>query len=810
MDDSKSISKKASSTKGLDIIIIGVIALVFFLCPLFFTGLAAQGLGFEKMLLFYFLVLIGTVAWVTKGVIQGEMSVKRTPLDLPILATIAAFVVSTILSISTKDSIVGSYGNSAKSLVAVIVFSLFYYLVVNNLNAKRIKIIFWSLISSTFFLVVYSLLQLKGIHVLPFDFSKNIGFNPLGSLSALTMYLVAVFPMLVVASAQAGTMFEDSKKSIAIVVKVMSGITALGSLMILALLNGFTFWPIAVVGMVIVLMFFLAKIIKITSNNLVIPLAGFLFLIILLVIGNFSIIDDMKLPAEVSLSRGASWDIAKDGIKENPIFGSGPSTFYYSFSKYKSQNFNASPLWNVRFDSASGAVFEFMSTVGVFGLLSIIVLGLIALSISFLALIKIKDKGISSMMLGFFASFISLALFALLFSQNNSMILLTVLVSVLTVSSALVMYPDKFKDLKLSFRASPKYALSLAAIFLCVSAGVVVLFTMGLKMYMADTYAKNSLLTSDVAKKVELLNKAITLAPYQDSYYLSLANNYMALANQAAISSKDQAVIGDFLAKAIESGKKAVDINGNKASNNESLALVYENASFYTRGALEWAEQLYEKVSELDPKNPTPALRIALVNMARANAETDEEEKRYYISEAVKKYDEAISRKNDLAAAYYGKAIAHEKLGDNSNAIEQLKKANLVSRNNLDYRFELGRLYFNRGIAQAGLRQTASDQIAKNDINPDSSTSTERLSVQPTVNSDVVVKSDDLKAAEQLFLSILTVNANHANAKYSLAVLYQKVGELENAKMIVNSLLDTVKDQKTKQAVMAQFEDIIN
>ena len=39
---------KNLSTKGLDIIITAVITLVFFLSPLFFTGLAGQGLGFEK------------------------------------------------------------------------------------------------------------------------------------------------------------------------------------------------------------------------------------------------------------------------------------------------------------------------------------------------------------------------------------------------------------------------------------------------------------------------------------------------------------------------------------------------------------------------------------------------------------------------------------------------------------------------------------------------------------------------------------------------------------------------------------------
>jgi len=38
----------------------------------------------------------------------------------------------------------------------------------------------------------------------------------------------------------------------------------------------------------------------------------------MLVLGNFNFID-LKLPSEVSLSRGASWDIAKSSLKENPV-----------------------------------------------------------------------------------------------------------------------------------------------------------------------------------------------------------------------------------------------------------------------------------------------------------------------------------------------------------------------------------------------------------------------------------------------------------------------------------------------------------
>ena len=97
----------------------------------------------------------------------------------------------------------------------------------------------------------------------------------------------------------------------------------------------------------------------------------------------------------------------------------------------------------------------------------------------------------------------------------------------------------------------------------------------------------------------------------------------MSKANQAAIGGRDQAAVGEYLGLALKKGKEAVNRSPNRAANNEALALIYENASFYTRGALMHAEDLYKKNIELDPTNPIPDFRTALINMARANAETD-------------------------------------------------------------------------------------------------------------------------------------------------------------------------------------------
>ncbi len=802
---------KNVTAKGLNSMITVVISLIFISVPLFFTGKTAQGVDFEKMMLFYCLVLVGIVAWVTKGVVLGELKIKRTPLDFPILGVLVVFLLSTFLSVDVKDSLIGSYGNTAKGFVPILSFVLFYYLTVNNINPKRIKVAFWSFIISGSLLVVYSILQFKNINIPIIKLVEGSIFNPLGSISALTMFVMIFFPMLIVAISQTDRLLVQSKEGLVIAIRVILGLVFLLSLWVLVMLGGFTFWPIgwviAVLGSVIVLMFFMAKIIK--TKSLVVPFFAFLILIVFLVLGNFKVAR-MDLPAEVSLSRSASWGIAKNAIKENPILGSGPSTFYYNFSKFKKQDFNNTQFWNMRFNGATGIIYDLLATVGILGVLSVVIVGLITLSVSFFTLIKSKDSELNSILLGLFSSFISGVLFSLLFPQNNSIMLITILLSVFTVSTAIYLYPDKFASLKLSFRSSANYALALAAIFLVVSASVVVMFTLGLKMFIADVYARESLLASELDAKIEYMEQAISLAPFQDSYYINVANHYMSKANQAAIGGRDTAAVGNFLGLALKKGRDAADRSPNRAANNEALALIYENASFYSRGALTHAEELYEKNIELDPVNPVPHFRMALVNMARANAETDETEKKYYIEEAVKKYDDAIKIKPDLSAAYYGKAIASEKIGKVDNAIDMLKMAVTYSSDNLNYRFELGRLFFNSGAAQFSLTQGASQKIAEDELTPDGSDiNGDELSVGNTVGTGSTIEiNENLIMAEQLFLSILSVDGNNANAKYSLAVLYHKIGQMDNARTMVNSLLGTLKDEGTKAQVREQFKDL--
>ncbi|PIT93957.1 hypothetical protein COU00_01615 [Candidatus Falkowbacteria bacterium CG10_big_fil_rev_8_21_14_0_10_43_11] len=793
--------EKSFLVRMCDLVITASIALVFFALPLFFTGLVSQGVVFEKVMLFYLLVLLGFVAWITKGVAEGELKIIRTPLDLPLAALIIILLISSIFSVDKLASFIGSYGSTTKSFIAFVIYIAFYYLMVNNINYRRIKVFFWSMLLGAIITAVYSVLQISGIFLLPFAVTHAIAFNSIGSSSSLGAYIASILPLLALAIPFAIKEGKRSivKKSFAAAWIAIVGAAVLVSLFLLFLLNNFVFLPAAIIGMVVFLMFVMSKIVRLRASDSAVPIVLFLALIIFLIGGNFNLVNP-ELPTEVSLSRNLSWQIAKSSLKHDPLFGSGPATFDYSFVKYRGTDFNASNLWDVRFDSASGSIFEMFATIGVLGTSCLAIIGLIFLSVAFIALSRSENKEIKIFLLGIFSSLLILTINASLITVSGSIILIIVALGALASALIIIDYPEKFKELKLSFRSSPKYALALAALFLLVSAGVVVLFTSGFKIYLADFYASKAL-SADSEQAIKYLNRAIATADYQDEYYLRLSRLYIKMANQEAQkgASANIAAIQNYLSSAILAGKKAADLSPNSVANKESLALIYENAAAYNiSGALEWAEKLYAEVIQLEPDSPSAYVRLALINMAHANNEKADEEKKYFYNEAIKFYNQAIAKKSNFSPAYYGAAIAYEKLNDYDKAIEETGKAVTLAGDNLDYRFELGRMYFNRGVQSQNLRQQTKEITAADN--------NENLSVNQEQSSKAVSFNNDLKVAEAILKNLIEVSPSHANAIYSLALIYETVGDAAQARQYYEKLLNIVSDQPTKDAILKKLQ----
>jgi len=793
--------KKIIWTEQFEVLITAVIALTFFLVPVFFSGWPVAGMGFEKSLIFYGLTLIGLAAWVTKGIVQGEIVFKKTVFDWPIVFFIIVAIASTLFSVSMQDSFLGYYGNPAKGLLAIFCYATFYYLLVNNIDTKRAKIYFWSIFASIIIISLYSLLQILGIYTLPFlSFTKYINFNPFGNISALAIFSVVTLPVLVVLAGQTSD-FCAGKSKCVMIVKSIATIFTVVVLAMLFLIHNFVFWPAAIVSLVVILMFYLSKIINISKTNLAISGATFFFLIVFLVINNFNWLN-LDFPSEFSLSRGLSWQIAKQSLKADPLLGSGVATFYEGFTKYRGQDFNTSYLWNNKFDNASGVWFESLASIGAIGTLALLLLFITLLSNSYKALINEKDKTMQAIMLALFSGFIGITILSALFAFTAAILLYIILF--MTLIAALTGYlTAEDKTLVLTLKASPQHALALAAIFLSLSAGVIFLLVMGARFYVADVFAGKSILAENSDTKLNYINKSLQLNPYQAEYYSYNANYYFDLANQEAQGAKDQKKIADLVNSAVSSAKKAVELANSKPESHIALGLIYENSYPVISDGITLASEQYKKAQEIDPTSPLPYFRIANLEALKvmtsseqsagqqpgqpAQAADPEKEKVAY--EAVLKlYDEAINRKKDYGDAYYGKATIYGKLGKNDEAISNLELANSYSPNNITYLYDLGVQYSSRGLAKV--------------------LSAQKDKTKPLEKAISLASNKDLAGAEQIFKTIVTQEPKHENAYYNLAMLYYKTGNKDNAKKSLNSLLDLIADENTKKEIKKQFPGI--
>ena len=78
--------------------------------------------------------------------------------------------------------------------------------------------------------------------------------------------------------------------------------------------------------------------------------------------------------AEVRPSFGATLEVVKSTLAENPILGSGPNTFLYDWMKFKPQSINSTSFRNARFESGIGTLPSFTAETGLLGGVSLIIL----------------------------------------------------------------------------------------------------------------------------------------------------------------------------------------------------------------------------------------------------------------------------------------------------------------------------------------------------------------------------------------------------------------------------------------------------
>lgn len=726
--------------KFLDKIISFSLIAIFFGIPLFFTGLTLQGLAFEKQIYFYFWVLLALVAWVTRGVVVGEMHLKKTPLDLPILFFIVAYGLSMAFSVDKWHSFWGFFGDPTHGFMNALVVILAYYLIANHFNEKLFNKIIVSMLASNGFVTVIAFLGFFGAKFLPEKIAAIVPINTIGSFTGFSIFAATMIPVIVsVIFILIGN--EKRGKVSKIISLSLLAILLVANLITLSILYAFVPWFAVLVGISFFLIFVLAQLVRPAANSTWIPMVVFVLILIMLLIGKGLPIK-IDLPLEATPNYAMSWEIAKNSLKENPILGSGPATYGYDFSKFKPQEFNVNALYNLRFYQGTGVFFESLSTVGILGAITFILLTLSFISVVVYLLSrekelnKINSLGIVSASLIF--------LIASLSTQFDGTVLIFGLL-ICAVAMAMLSLESRSEEsyLNLSLKASPKFALALAFVFMVISAGVVFLFLFIGKSFVADVYAGQVVRQQQLSEdgSVAKLVKAANLSSKEGRYLTRIGQEYMVLANNEFLkkeNERDVNKIRAYLQNSIVAAKQGSDMMKNDVLAAEVLAGVHENAVFYAPESRSLAEEAYRNALALEPQNSIYLIKLGQLKTSDIANKTEEEKKKA-VSEARDLFQQAIDKKADSAPAYYNLALTNEGLGDRDKAIENMAAAFKLENSNITYEFNLARILQDRA------------------------------------------NKEDLVIAETLYSDILKKNDKDLNTNFSLGTLFEKNGKKDEA-----------------------------
>lgn len=709
----------------IKICLYGVAALL----PLFFLPYTLNALEFTKQNLLIIFTLIALVAWLGKTISKGVFEFKKNIINIPILVFLVIYGFSSFFSLNRYQSFIGADLQEGFSFLAVLCFVLLYFIVVNNLDSiKKIKSLLMASLIAAFLIGFHGLLQIFGKFILPSAVAQTKAFNLIGTTNSLGIFAALI---LTVAVAYLISLYAGKHKAAESVKQIILTVF-LWALMVLMfllviLIDYWVIWTVLIVGMVLLLAFGFSRAQDINPKWLMLPM------IILVVSVLFQFINlplNLNLPAEVSPSYKASWEISKGALQEKPILGSGPGTFIFDYSKYKPETINNTIFWNYRFDRALSSVMTLLATIGVLGLVSwlILFIGFIYLIIT--RFIRARSDENWLLGIGLFSAWLVMFVAKFLYSSNLTFELFTWLL--LAILAVFVL--NNAESRKISFEASPKTGLLLSfAFIIVVTFSASGLYLVG-QRYAAEAYYLKGLRAAqqidDFGEINNSLAKAIRLNKYRDMFYRSISSLYLAEIErkagqlsgteeetEIAALTRDIQILTDY---SVNSAKQAVQICQNNVSNWATLAGIYQKISSYVSGAVDWGIESNSKAIELEPTSPVHYTNLAKgylfkYDLAKAMEQAEGADKQALaveqqdsLQQATENLTKAIQVKNNYAAAHYQMALVHVRKNDLENAINELAVNYAINPEDVGTLFQLGLLYYQneeKENAQAALER---------------------------------------------------------------------------------------------------------
>lgn len=643
--------------KPLDIIITFSFAALLFFVPLFFYPTSSELFEFNKMILTYILTGFITTFWLIKIIINKQLILRKSFLNLTILLFLLGQLITTFFSINPHTSIWGYYSRFHGGLASTISYSLLFYIALNHFSQDsqkpKLKLLLYSALSTSTLISLYGILEHFGIDKDRWvQDVQNRVFSTLGQPNWLSAYLVAIlpFPLLIALNSK-------EKK-----ISLLLGLVAFANFITILYTKSRSGIGTTFIILFLIILYQLTKLKKATHTR-----SRFLGLLLLLVtslaiIGSpwspnpQNIQDSLKVggplwpqlepylnrvnlttqlkPLDISAlpeenqkqliaqadgrpyGGSNSWDIrqvvwqgAVDLFKSHPLTGTGPETFAYAYYWTRPAAHNLLSEWDFLYNKAHNEYLNFLATTGLIGISTYLILILSTL----ILLIRLYRQypAHQTITISFILSYLSI----LITNYFGFSVVTVATFFFLTPALALAYTSSQFntfsfgpgwsfskKDLKkLKNNVTTPSLSMLQYIAITLLALIFVFwFSLILKHWLADRhYAKGKALSQNgyLSQAIPSLESAVKLYPNEPTFRSILAETY---ANAALATKQQYDSLDQEQAKLLEKAALAQQQNYTKLALDNINQTLDQNP--YHLNFIKSKAKVYLSLAQIDPQ----------------------------------------------------------------------------------------------------------------------------------------------------------------------------------------------------------------
>lgn len=732
-----------SSGSVYDRVIFASIWAATFLMPLFFLPFSTDPLELNKTYLFLLLVLVGTITWLLKFVLVREGAVSRLGVELPLVLFAIVSILAAVFSLYPFRSAAGVSGNVAESLASTISFVLFFFLMLNALRRSQLPWIFGALMLSAGVVGLFNFLQVFGVFVLPWDFTKIATFN---ALANSTMTFSVFFAVVIVLA------FLKLMQGHRTWIRVYALLLLLLALFLMLVYDQSVGWVVLLAGLLLTVVFLNVANRRPSAARLLVPTLLIGFSVIALVVNTQALLRS-NIPSDIALPPSIGAAVSWQAVQHIPLLGSGQGTFDADLARFRPDAFNGSALWNTRFIRSTNVWLHLVSTIGIIGTLAFALFVLMVLRRMLLLVVRTKkDHPFWWYHAGAFLALLGVLLASLFMSFP---FLLLFLLWLLLGASAVLLRAERNGE-KAGTRivtAKPATSFSGSLLFtIALVVGIVVVYY-GARFWIADFHMARA---SAALKRVEDLGKiqnylawSLDLNPYEQSGYYDLAQNLLVQAQVLTQGEKsDMTKLRVLVTGSVAAAQTGAAKYPRSPASYEALSSLYQAIDTLTGTTSEETKNAYLKAIELEPNNPQLEANLG----------------QYYLSVARIQAQQATSgEKQDDAMV----AKSQESL---ESARQAFAKAAEIKPDYIDAKINIA--------LALRLQNKGADAVAY----------LEDLAANNPFNTNVLFNlaenyliDNQLDKAQAILTRVVSIFPGHSDAHARLAEIYEQKGDIENA-----------------------------